>query len=678
MKTPKPEILDTTLRDGSYAIDFQFTAKDTALIASALESTGIRLIEVAHGLGLGAARTGHGEQAASDEAYMKAATGVLREAKCGVFFIPGIGNEDDMRLAADCGIRFVRIGTNITELQKAEPFVVLARNLGMTTSCNLMKSYAVNPEEFAGLTKTAENFGADIVCLVDSAGGMMPEDVKNYIEAAKAESGVKLGFHGHDNLSLAVANTLAGYEAGATILDTSLQGMGRSEGNAVTEVMVAILQKRGFLLDVDLNGILDVAEAFIRPMMHQRKRTGIGITSGQARFHSSFLGKALQAAARHGIDARDLILRSGERDQVNASDDMLDSLARDIAAEKSRPPVRVDIASATAEVPGNFEENVAARARELKEMSSKLGKESVFNIVVTPYEMTHVSPFVETNYGCIMSNIMLANPDLLEGVLEQIDGLVDYVLLDPGGHKLQAKCLKTTHTLTYLDHEMWCRATVAHLANLMGMPLDGNRIAITGVPLLAASVAKSLAEAGAHVIIDKSLENEVSGFEGCMGKIEAMHFEDAVVDADAVVALSPRKPAVGAELVAKMKSGATLYDGGIGSIERDAVPEAEQRNIRVVRVDMRPSLAAAALELIGMKRVVDDHMGRDTWNGSQVVAGGLIGRNGEVVVDSISRPTKVIGVADGKGGILSADDKNEAVKRVRHEIVKRLLGPAAN
>ena len=673
MEHAAPQILDTTLRDGSYAIDFQFSTTDTALIASALESAGIGLIEVAHGLGVGAARAGRGNQADTDEAYMRAAVNALHAARAGVFFIPDIGCEDDMRLAADCGIGFVRIGTNITELPAAEPYAALAKSLGLTISCNLMKSYALAPEEFAGRAAMAEGLGADIVCLVDSAGTMLPEDVRRYIEAARAFSTVTLGFHGHDNLSLAVANTLAAYEAGATVLDTSLQGIGRSEGNAVTEVLVAILQKRGLLENTDLNGLLDVAEAFIRPMMHHRRRSGIGITAGRARFHSSFLGKAMQAAARHGVDVREVMVRAGALDPVNASEETLEQIAAEIATEESRPPIRIDIAGVTAAIPQAFEETVTVRARELKEMSCKLGKKSVLNIVVTSYEMTHVSPFVETSYGCVMTNIMLADPALLRPVFERVDHLVDYVLLDPGKATVPQDALTKACLLTYSDHEMWARAAVSQLTHLLGMPLNGRCLAITGVPQLVARVSMTLAELGTTVLLDASLQLDGIAAGDLFGTIISTPLEQAIARADAVVALSPRRPAIDAGLVDRMRPGSTLYDGGIGSLERNATPQAERRNIRVVRVDMRPSLAATAVEMIGMKEVVDRHMGRDTWDGATVVAGGLIGHEGDIVVDSISRPSRVIGIADGKGGILSADHRDDDVRKVRKAILRKRL-----
>lgn len=647
------EILDTTLRDGSYVIDFQFTAEDTALIASTLEAAGIGLIEVAHGLGLGAAREGHGDQASTDRETLETAASVLKEARFGAFFIPGIGNHDDLELAADCGVHFIRVGTNITDLEEAQPYVEHAKRLGMTAFCNLMKSYAVSPEEFGRYGKMAEDFGADVLCLVDSAGGMLPEDVRRYLEAAREACGLRLGFHGHNNLSMAVANTLEAQRAGATVLDASLQGMGRSEGNAMTEILVAIVQEHGLLRHIDVHALLDASEAFIRPLLHNTGYSGLGITSGRAQFHSSFLTTVLDAAKEFGIDPRDLILRLCEHDKVNAPLELVERLAREIAAQGPRSRTPFALASSVGGRPEGLVEQVRERAEELKEKARKNAISSVLNIVVGPYEGDRVSPYVETGFGCALSNIMLHDPRPLDGILECVDGIVDYVLLDPGDAPVPTGVLTRSVLLTYSDHEMWARAATSHLASLLDGGLHGKTIVLTGVEALTGPAAHLLAAAGAEVLPEAK--------------------EDGAAKAHAVVALSPRKPCIDARFVDAMDEGALLYDGGIGSLEPDAVAAAEAKGIQVVRVDMRPTLAATALEHISMKNIVGERMGRETWNGVRVVAGGLIGNRGEVVVDNIHNPTHIFGIADGKGGILEPEGMEEAVRKVRKAIAERKL-----
>src|SRR3989338_816124 len=246
MNKKRIEILDCTLRDGSYAIDYQFTAEDTAVIVAGLESAGVRLIEIGHGLGLGASKAGCGVAAATDEEYLRAAQETAKKAKYGMFCIPGIAQLKDLDLAAQYKMDFVRIGTNVNEVERGERFIKKAKDLGMLVSCNLMKSYAVTPKEFGQYVKKASRYGADVICVVDSAGGMLPADVREYVQIVKSETAAAAGFHGHDNLCLAVANSLEAVKAGASIVDTSLQGMGRSAGNAQTAILGILLKKTGY------------------------------------------------------------------------------------------------------------------------------------------------------------------------------------------------------------------------------------------------------------------------------------------------------------------------------------------------------------------------------------------------------------------------------------------------
>lgn len=669
------EILDTTLRDGSYVIDFQFTAEDTALIASVLESAGIGLIEIAHGLGLGAAREGHGDQPSSDAEYLQAAAGVLRKARFGTFFIPGIGREDDVRLAADLGAHFVRVGTDVTDMDAGETYVKLAKELGLTVFCNLMKSYAVSPETFGQCGRKAQEFGADVLCLVDSAGGMLPQDVRLYLAAARDACTLALGFHGHNNLSMAVANSIEAYEAGAGILDASLQGMGRSEGNAMTEILVAVLQKRGLLEDVDVNGLLDASEAFIRPLLHNTGYSGLGITAGRAQFHSSFLGNVMAASRRHGVDARDLILRLCEKDKVNAPDDLVESLALELAQAGPRSKAPFAITTAAQPTDGGLLAQVRGRALELKEKARKSGLPSVFNVVVGPHEETHVSPFVETGFGCALSNVMLADVGLLGDVLRAVDGAVDYVLLDGGANPQPFPKLEKSALLAYVDHEMWARATVSHVSRLLGGAVVGRTLAVVGVAPLAQCAARLFAQSGAVVLLDVEGVGVGGASDGAapIEGVEACPLGDAASKVDAVIALSPRVPCVGPSVVNAMGEDALLYDGGIGSLEAEAVEAAEARLMLVVRVDMRPTLAATALELIRMRQIVEEHMGRETWDGVAVVAGGLMGHEGDVIVDNIRNPTRVIGIADGRGGISDGGGAEESVRKVQ-KVRKTIAG----
>jgi len=329
----EPAILDVTLRDGSYLIDFQFTASDTALVCKALESAGLRMIEVGHGIGLGASRSERVRAAETDESYMKAAMETLKTARWGVFCIPGIANLDDVERAGDFGVDFIRIGTEVNEVEKSERFVALAKKKGMFVCANFMKSYAVSAEDFAKKALIAEAQGADLLYIVDSAGGMMPDEMERYFLAVKSVTKMALGFHGHNNLGLAVANSLRAVELGAVVVDTSMRGMGRSSGNTPTETFAMVLKRRGISLGIDELALMDASEQYIKPLMNHDPCNSIDVISGYAQFHSSYMGIIREYAAKHRVDPRHLIIALCAVDKMNAPRDLVDRIAKQISSE---------------------------------------------------------------------------------------------------------------------------------------------------------------------------------------------------------------------------------------------------------------------------------------------------------------------------------------------------------
>jgi 4-hydroxy-2-oxovalerate aldolase len=326
-------ILDCTLRDGSYSLDFQFTARDTALLCAGLEKAGLELIEIGHGFGLGASGPKLGVAAATDEEYLQAAASSLKKARFGAFFIPGIGTIEHLDLARRYGMSFVRIGTNITQSEEAEPFIRHAKRIGLEVSYNGMKSYVVGPDEFLQRVRKIVAWGADSVNLVDSAGGMLPAEVMRYIRLLRDNLSCPLGFHGHNNLMLAIANNLAAIEAGAASVDTTLGGIGRSAGNAQTEVMVLVCEKLGMETGIDPYQAMDLGERLIRPRMQGVFGiSAMDLTLAHALCHSSFLPRIQQAAEEFGVDARALVVEISKRDKVNPSPALIREIAAALAA----------------------------------------------------------------------------------------------------------------------------------------------------------------------------------------------------------------------------------------------------------------------------------------------------------------------------------------------------------
>jgi 4-hydroxy 2-oxovalerate aldolase len=329
----KINLLDTTLRDGSYAVNFSFTSNDTSSICEGLEKSGIKFIEIGHGLGFNARNLGYGQSIQTDEEYMIAAKKVLVNSKFGMFCIPGIARLEDIDLAAKHDIGFIRIGTDVNKIETSKEFVKRAKDYGIQVSANYMKSYALTPEKFAEKVKISERYGADIIYVVDSAGGMFPEDVSKYFKEIRKNSEIQMGFHGHDNLGLAVANSLIAIDSGANIVDCSLQGLGRSSGNACTEILVMALIKKNFELGINYEEILEVGRKFVQPLISTNGKSQLDIIAGYADFHSSYMHHIMEFSTRYHVDPIKLIIEYSKINKVEIDKKELEKVATKLNQE---------------------------------------------------------------------------------------------------------------------------------------------------------------------------------------------------------------------------------------------------------------------------------------------------------------------------------------------------------
>lgn len=330
-------IMECTLRDGSYAVDFKFTERDTAVLSGVLARIGFRWIEVGHGLGLGASAAGKGSMPASDERLIQAAKSAAGEAKIGCFFIPGIGTLDHLKSARDAGLDFVRVGYNAPEAEKAYPYLEAARKLGLIPCFNFMKTYGVTPQGFAEKAKGGVEAGAEVVYCVDSAGSMFPENVRAYFEALHEICNCTSGFHGHSNLQFAVANSVEAFRCGATFVDATLYGLGRSSGNVPSEVAVAVFENLGVHTGVDLFEVMEVAEDYMDPLISQiRLYDMMAVAMGYSQFHSSFFPKVSATAQKHGVDLRRLVVAMGKEDPVNLDERRLEEVAGSLPKVRER------------------------------------------------------------------------------------------------------------------------------------------------------------------------------------------------------------------------------------------------------------------------------------------------------------------------------------------------------
>ena len=291
-----------------------------------------------HGDGLGGASVNYGFPANSDEEYLTAVCKEMKNARISALLLPGIGTIDHLKMAVDCGISTIRVATHCTEADVSEQHIQMASKIdNLDTVGFLMMAHMIEAEELVVQLKLMESYGANCVYITDSAGYMLPDDVTARIGLARDQlrPETELGFHGHHNMAMGVANSLAAIEAGANRIDGSIAGLGAGAGNTPLEVLVAVLERMGVDSGVDLFKAMDIAEDLIVPMMDHLVRVDRdALTLGYAGVYSSFLLFAKRSAEKYGLSSRDILLELGRRRTVGGQEDMIEDLALDMAKER--------------------------------------------------------------------------------------------------------------------------------------------------------------------------------------------------------------------------------------------------------------------------------------------------------------------------------------------------------
>jgi 4-hydroxy-2-oxovalerate/4-hydroxy-2-oxohexanoate aldolase len=328
---------DMCLRDGMHAMQQGITIDQMVAVSTALDDAGIPLIEVTHGDGLGGASVNYGFPAESDEAYLSAVVPKMKRARVSALLIPGIGTVDHLRMVADLGVSTIRIATHCTEADVGQQHVELARKLDLDTVGFLMMAHMADPELLLAQAKLFEDFGANCVYCTDSAGYMLPDDVAARVgllrEGLSPE--VEIGFHGHHNMAMGVANSLAAIDAGASRIDGSAAGLGAGAGNTPLEVLAAVLDRMGATTGVDIFRLMAVAEELVVPMMDQPIRVDRdSLLLGYAGVYSSFLLHARRAGRAHGVPSEEILLELGRRKTVGGQEDMIEDVALYLAENR--------------------------------------------------------------------------------------------------------------------------------------------------------------------------------------------------------------------------------------------------------------------------------------------------------------------------------------------------------
>ncbi|MFB9931503.1 4-hydroxy-2-oxovalerate aldolase [Amycolatopsis halotolerans] len=338
MNNTDVRLVDTTLRDGSHAMAHQFTEKQVRDTVRALDDAGVSLIEVTHGDGLGGSTFNYGFSLVDERKLIAAAVDEAKQAKIAVLLLPGLGTVTDLRAAADLGAGAVRIATHCTEADVSIQHFGAARDLGLETVGFLMLSHMSTPDDLAKQARIMVDAGCQCVYVVDSAGALILDDASERVAALVAELGdeAQVGYHGHQNLSFGVANSVLAYRAGARQIDGSLAALGAGAGNSPTEVLAATFERLGIKTGVDKDVLMEAAENVVKkyltrlPVMDRSS-----IIQGYAGVYSSFLLHAERAAERYGVPAHEILYKVGEERYVGGQEDMIIDIALRLRDERA-------------------------------------------------------------------------------------------------------------------------------------------------------------------------------------------------------------------------------------------------------------------------------------------------------------------------------------------------------
>lgn len=351
----RPDILinDPTLRDGNHAIQHCISADQIAAYCAAVDAAGVPIVEVGHGNGLAASSLQLGFSTLTDAEMLRVARDHLSRAKLGVFMIAGVATANrDLQPALDMGVDVVRVACHCTEADTTERHLGFARDRGAHAYASLMMAHMAPPEQLVGECAKLYDYGAQGIVLMDSAGAMLPDQVARAIHILSAAVPIPVGFHAHNNLGLAIANSLAAARAGARILDGTSRGFGAGAGNASLEVLVAVLDRCGFSTGIDMYKLWDASDVAEQLLLETLPfPRPLNIVSGLAGVISTMSKHVVRISSQHRVDPRDVFLELGRRRAVGGQEDLIVDVAFELAAaqrcpeSKAGPHDQVDVTS---------------------------------------------------------------------------------------------------------------------------------------------------------------------------------------------------------------------------------------------------------------------------------------------------------------------------------------------
>ncbi|MBA4318481.1 MAG: hypothetical protein C0412_08775 [Flavobacterium sp.] len=483
-----------------------------------------------------------------------------------------------------------------------------------------MKSYAVSPIEFARIANECYKAGADTVYLVDSAGGMLPEDVKSFISEAKSKTPqISLGFHGHDNLGLAIINTLTAIECGADIVDSSIRGMGRSSGNTVTEKLIFVLKRMRFDMPYDINKLLELSDNVILEYLSGKPEKTLDMIYGFSQFHSSFIGVIKKYSEIYNIDPKELIIEYTKIDKFNIDEDITNKLAESIS-KKEKQVYHFKIENKVVKK-SDPDEQIDVLLHELYEQKHKFNKKAFFNISRT-YENTEgkISPVIHSYENISFASAEVKDSSEVRIIIDKFKDSIDGFLIDERIGERKWDYLNKS--FYYDDSKLFAKSIFNHICAII---IDKNLI-----------IRK--------VYIDE--RDEISR-EFIKTYSEKFILVDNLKDADLAV-LGRNYYSQGLFKSAISLKWVIINKPGI--IESDISSKID--NINFIRIDLSREIFTEIIERMNYSILINKEYGAKQIKNEIYCSGGYVGVKGSVVVDNINNVRQKFGISNGDGSVI--------------------------
>ena len=322
-------ITDSSLRDGNHSVKHTISLDSIERYCKFADKAGIPIVEVGHGNGLAASSLLIGKSPNTDREMLSTARKNLKTSKLGIHMIPGLATLEDAKIAIECGVDVFRVATHCTEATLSKSHIEYLTKNGKTVYGVLMMSALCDADVLVEEAKKMQDYGAEAVVIMDSTGTYLPIDVRDRIKKLKAGLKIKVGFHAHNNLGCAIANSIVAAEEGADIIDACIRGFGAGAGNAPLEVLIPVLTKMGFTTNIDFSETIKEADRVMEYLVPSTVSiTPINILTGLKKLFSGFEKPIITASKLYGIEYSSLIFELGNRKLVAGQEDLILEIAQ--------------------------------------------------------------------------------------------------------------------------------------------------------------------------------------------------------------------------------------------------------------------------------------------------------------------------------------------------------------